>query len=298
MPEWARSTKNLVPRPESAGDSIRAMADAVPRPTGAMLASLSPKERALFQTARLVTEVPGAKRALYQYGRTVGTAWIWPLVRRLVRVHGLERLERIAPTDAVLLVANHRSYFDFYVVLAVLLRETRLGHRGLYFPVRGNYYYDHLSGLALNLFVGGLSMFPPIFREGEKRDFNRYTMDYLLELCRTPGVLVGFHPEGTRNKTDDPYTLLPAQPGVGKLVLEAQPRVVPLFINGLSNNFPKQIVDGLRGRGELIHVVFGDPVDPREFAGLKSRLTTQKKVADKLRLILTDLGQEEKRLRA
>mgnify|MGYP001480307136 CR=1 FL=1 len=37
-----------------------------------------------------------------------------------------------------------------------------------------------------------------------------------------PGTVVGLHPEGTRGKGPDPYTFLPAQPGVGKLALVAE----------------------------------------------------------------------------
>ena len=49
------------------------------------------------------------------------------------------------------------------------------------------------------------------------------------------------HPEGTRGKGPDPYEFLPAQPGVGKLALVAQPIVIPAFILGLGNNIVEDI---------------------------------------------------------
>src|SRR2546429_6871258 len=39
-----------------------------------------------------------------------------------------------------------------------------------------------------------------------------------------------FRSEGTRNKSDDPYSFLRPQPGVGKLIKDANPQVVPIFI--------------------------------------------------------------------
>jgi 1-acyl-sn-glycerol-3-phosphate acyltransferase len=268
------------------------------KPSPELLEQLSPLERALFRVARAVNDSAPLKRACYGYVRAFGTGWVDPCIRRILRVEGLEHVKKLDPDDSVLLAANHRSYFDFYVALDVILKHTDLGRNGLFFPVRSNYYYDHLSGILVNALIGGMSMFPPVFREGDKRDFNRYSIDYLLDLCRRPGTLVGFHPEGTRNKTDDPYTLMPAQPGVGKLVLEARPRVLPVFINGLSNNFVKQVLDGLRGKADPIYLVFGEPLDLAVFDGLKSRLTTQKKVADRLREEIMKLGAEERRLRA
>ena len=56
-------------------------------------------------------------------------------------------------------------------------------------------------------------------------------LEKMVEIVKQPGNVLGMHPEGTRGKGDDPYTFLPAQPGVGKLALVAQagrhPRVHP-----------------------------------------------------------------------
>src|SRR5439155_1344364 len=89
-----------------------------------------------------------------------------------------------------------------------------------------------------------------------------------------------FHPEGTRNKTDDPYTLLPAQPGAGELALKARPVVVPAFILGMTNHFWTEVKANQR-RTPLVIAVFGKPVELPEVRG-ETRLSHHKKVADLL----------------
>jgi len=62
-----------------------------------------------------------------------------------------------------------------------------------------------------------LAMYPPIFRERSRAALNLVGLDELAWLLRRGGTFLGIHPEGTRGKGDDPYTLLPAQPGVGRI---------------------------------------------------------------------------------
>jgi len=143
------------------------------------------------------------------------------------------------------------------------------------------------------VFTGG-SMFPPFFRSAEKKGMNRLSMSILLEKLRTPGQMVGFHPEGTRNKTDDPYALLPAQPGAGELALKARPVVVPAFILGLTNSPWAELKANLRRERPVI-AVFGEPVqlpEPRD-----TRLSHHKKFADLLNERIAALGAEERALR-
>src|SRR3989454_12755917 len=109
-------------------------------------------------------------------------------------------------------------------------------------------------------------MSPPFCRAPEKKAMNRRSLDILLEKLRTPGEMVGFHPEGTRNKTDDPYTLMPAQPGVGELALKARPAIVPAFILGMTNHFWTG-VKANRRREPTVIAGFGKPVELPEIRG-------------------------------
>ncbi|MCZ7679658.1 MAG: 1-acyl-sn-glycerol-3-phosphate acyltransferase [Sandaracinaceae bacterium] len=164
--------------------------------------------------------------------------------------------------DSVILVANHRSFFDFYVVSAMIYWRTRLPRRVL-FPVRADFFYDHPAGVALNFVIANMAMFPPVLRDPKRRAFNRYSVARCVAELATPGTVMGLHPEGTRNKGDDPYSLLPAQPGVGQVVLGApRARVFPVFLHGVTNDIFAELADNWRRPDERpIDIWFG-PRDP------------------------------------
>ena len=254
--------------------------------------TLSFWERLAFRVMRFLNQGGGS-----------GPAWIWQrgvitplvglLVNRRIEVHGLERLDGIPPGAPILLVANHRTFFDLFILGWFLIRHPRLTRR-VNFPVRSNFFYERPQGLFLSAVFTGGSMFPPFFRSAEKKGMNRLSMSILLEKLRTPGQMVGFHPEGTRNKTDDPYALLPAQPGAGELALKARPVVVPAFILGLTNSPWAELKANLRRERPVI-AVFGEPVqlpEPRD-----TRLSHHKKFADLLNERIAALGAEERALR-
>ena len=184
---------------------------------------------------------------------TLGAGWIHVSTYNLLRVHGLEHVESVSHERPLLLVANHRSFFDMYVVSTVLFRKARW-RKQLFFPVRGRFFYDSAGGLLVNFLMGWWSMFPPFFAGGEnplieKREFDKFSMRLLTQLCREgAGNVIGFHPEGTRNKAADPYTYLRPQPGIGKLIKDARPQVVPVFIAGLGNDLARQVKGNWRGR--------------------------------------------------
>jgi 1-acyl-sn-glycerol-3-phosphate acyltransferase len=140
-------------------------------------------------------------------------------------------------------------------------------------------------------------MFPPFFREPQKADFNKWALNRVVAELKKGRVMVGFHPEGTRNKNADPYTPLAAQPGVGKLVMETWPIIVPAFINGLSNDIVADIRGNFAGTKKVI-AVFGEPIDLTPFRGYGNRLSSHKKIADALLKRIYELGEEERRVRA
>ncbi|MFL5309261.1 MAG: lysophospholipid acyltransferase family protein, partial [Myxococcales bacterium] len=146
------------------------------------------------------------------------------------------------------------------------------------------------------LLLSGGSMFPPFFRKPRSKAFNRYSLSLVLEKLRRTRNLVGFHPEGTRNKGNDPYQLLPAQPGAGEVALKSRPVVVvPAFVTGLSNKLGHEIAANLRARDPIV-AVFGEPIDLSAFPGA-TRLAHHKKCADLFRERISALMNEEKRAR-
>ena len=77
--------------------------------------------------------------------------------------------------------------------------------------------------------------------------------------------------------------------------------VIPLFINGLSNDFVGDCIDTYRPgikRKKPIVIVFGEPVDFSEFYGQKPRAALYKRVADRARDAILVCAAREKALRA
>ena len=197
-------------------------------------------ERALISFVRRTFEPGLLDRLVRSLQRSVGQGWIHHSTKHLRHVYGLERLPELDPGKSYVLVSNHRSFFDLYVVMSELVRRG-LRHR-IVFPVRSNFFYDTPAGFVVNGAMSFFAMYPPLFRDKRRTVLNALGLGELAELLRSGPTLVGIHPEGTRNTGDDPYTLLPAKSGIGRLIYAARDvPVVPVFTNGLlPNNLPRQ----------------------------------------------------------
>ena len=255
---------------------------------------LAPYERFSFRIMDLLHR--RAQPLTERYLRTVSAAWMTLGSKHMMHPVGLERLAGLSFDDGVLLVSNHRSFFDMYMLTVLLHRFTAL-RQPVLCPVRADYFYTRPDGLLVNLVIGGGRMFPPFFRDPSKADFNKWALERVVGELRRGRVLVGYHPEGTRNRNDDPYTPLPAQPGVGKLVMESWPVVVPAFIHGLSNNIVGDIIGKFRGTKRVV-AVFGEPIDLSPFKKMTNRLASHKRIADALTKRIYELGEEERAVRA
>jgi 1-acyl-sn-glycerol-3-phosphate acyltransferase len=275
--------------------------------------ALKPLEQAQIRLVRASLKPGPLDRATRAMQRTVGQAWIRAVTSRLRHVHGLNRLPPWNRATSILCVANHRSFFDLFVTTAELVARG-LPQRIL-FPVRSNFFYDHPLGPLVNGAMSFFAMYPPIFRDRKRAALNLASLDEIAALLRHGGFFVGMHPEGMRKKDGDPYALLPAQGGVGRVIRKAaspshddvssasrraghETIVLPVFVNGLGNDFAKQVKDGLTGRGEPIHMVFGEPIDFGDLLGAPETPRTYKALADKCVDVLTKLGHEERALRA
>jgi 1-acyl-sn-glycerol-3-phosphate acyltransferase len=241
----------------------------------------------------------GAWKRFWTWCQSIfGAGWIHLSTYNLMQVYGLENIEAVSRDRPILLVANHRSFFDMYVVSTTLFRHTSW-RKQLFFPVRGRFFYDSLLGMFVNLVMGWWSMYPPFFASGEKpllekRAFDKYSFRLLTELCRKgAGNVIGFHPEGTRNRGADPYSFLPAQPGVGKLIKDAAPQVIPVFVAGLGNDLSKQVLGNWRG-GEKIRIHFGSQLDLSEFLGKRDHVRTYKEISDFVMRKIAELGEQDR----
>ena len=253
-------------------------------------------ERAQIRLVRASLRPGGLDRGIRLLQHTVGQWWINAATRRLLHVHHAERLPPWDPSGSVVCVCNHRSFFDLYMVTAHLVAQG-LPHRIL-FPVKSSFFYDTPLGPFVNGIMSFFAMYPPIFRDPKRAALNLASLDEMASVLRRGGFFVGIHPEGTRKKDDDPYTFLPAQSGVGRVIRKARVPVIPVFVNGLLNDLVQQVRGGVLGNGPPIHVVFGEPID---FGGLleaPESPRTFKKISEVCLERIGELGREEKVLRA
>ena len=257
-------------------------------------------ERFALGVGRFVNENELPKKIQYHFVRNVALPWMKPFMSRRTYVDNVTWLVAPPSDRGVVFACNHRTFFDSYLYLFTLYASGAHWPRKLYFPVRSDFFYDQPLGVMVNLLIGGGCMYPPIYRDTDKRALNTDALDRIGNFLGQPHSLVGLHPEGKRNQ-GDPYALLPAQPGIGQIVLKSRPLVVPVFVNGLSNDFVDSLRKSFRPEAKQenpILVCFGDPVNYDEFLSSKPRATLYKRCADKITEAISQCGQREKQLRS
>lgn len=202
--------------------------------------------------------------------RTVTATWIGWVSSFRWKFSGLDAVQALRPPKGVILVSNHRSFFDMYVCSAALYAKSTFMQR-LIFPVRGRFFYTNPIGLLVNLSVSGGAMWPPVFRDDRREALNPTTTRQVVHALRQPGIVLGMHPEGTRGKHDDPYTFLPARPGLGRLIQAVDPETVilPFFILGMGSVLRREVkIMMLRPSGEEIRIRFCEPITAGELQAM------------------------------
>jgi 1-acyl-sn-glycerol-3-phosphate acyltransferase len=253
------------------------------RPTPEQLAPLTPLERATFEVADFL-----AAPRLTIFSKAWNSMFMGGLIYscggRRINVRGLEHLAPLGKKDSVLLVANHRSFFDFFSITAMVYWHTQLTKR-IFFPVRQTFFYDHPAGPIVNAIMSGMRMFPPVMRDREKRAFNNYMVSRcIFELEREDiGTVLGLHPEGTRNQGDDPYSFLPSQIGVGRIALGTRrAKVIPVFALGMGQSIGGEMkMNLLEPAAHPVDIRFGAPIDFSDLRHRAHELDVQQQAADR-----------------
>ncbi len=253
-------------------------------------------ERLIRAIAREVNERPPLKRIAHAYLRTAGATWVHLCTRNLLQIVNADVLDTLPADRGVLVASNHRSFADMFVVSSVLLRRCGWIRR-LYFPVRAEYFYERLDALVLNAALTGMSMYPPVYRDAARRPFNRGMLSFIAGELQRPGTVVGLHPEGRRNVSDDPYALLPARPGIGEIVHRARPVVLPAFIMGLRGDFAAQLRDNFTRTGPGITITFGRPIDLDEHLDAPRGPRQSLRIARAIRAEIEALGAVDREAR-
>src|SRR6266853_200750 len=120
---------------ESVTEKVISDSAGLPQPAAEELAVLSSFERFAFRLCTCMN-LGTWKRFWTWCQKVFGAGWIHLSTYNLMNVYGLEHVEAAARDRPILLVANHRSFFDMYTVSTVLFRRTKW-RKQLFFPVRG-----------------------------------------------------------------------------------------------------------------------------------------------------------------
>lgn len=154
--------------------------------------------------------------------------------------------ENIPKTGGALLLSNHLSHLDVFV-LGLLL------HRTLNFVARSTL-FKHVLGPLLRS-VGAF----PIQRDGSGAQGLKETLRRLRN-----GAIVTFFPEGTRSRDG---SLAPLKPGVAALASRARVPIIPAGLAGTFESWPRSHATP---RSHPVRVHYGRPILPSELQDLET----------------------------
>ena len=86
-----------------------------------------------------------------------------------------------------------------------------------------------------------------------------------------------------------------AQPGIGKLIKDAAPQVIPVYIAGLGNDLPKQVLGNWRG-GEKIRIHFGPQLDLADYLSRKDQARTYVEISKFVMSKIAELGEADRKI--
>jgi 1-acyl-sn-glycerol-3-phosphate acyltransferase len=236
-------------------------------------------ERVTLKVMEAINRPGWIQRVMVLYGRHLCQRLVKAIYYRRLRVEGIELLRDVPPSAPLLVISNHRTFFDQFVIATALREEThhRLGVPCV-FPVRAPFFYSNPIGALMCLMASGGCMYPPVFRDQRKGELNAAGVEVMRWLLTQPRVALGIHPEGRRSKNPDPFTLDDPKRGVGVLIEGAGPElmVLPVFVEGLSNGFGGELLRAFQGRrARPIHITWGAPFRAADLTGTPEELAAQ-----------------------
>lgn len=187
-----------------------------------------------------------------------------------LRVEGAEKLPKKGP---FIIAPNHVSYLDAFAVAAALdwqlLRLTYwAGWVGAAF------------GNPLSRLVSRLAQVVPV--DPHRAGTSSLAFGAAALQC---GKNIIWFPEGERSPTGE---LQPFKPGIGMLLDHFQVPVVPIFIRGTRKAMPP---GRILPRPAQVTVVFGEPLNPDDFAREGEDEGSQDRIVGALREHVAELGQ-------
>lgn len=186
------------------------------------------------------------------------------------RVYGIESI----PSGAAIIAPNHHSFLD-PPLLAALWPE-----REIHFLARTSLF----SYFPLGVLLRNLNTHPV---EGTAQDIASIKLVYKL-LSNKQKVVI--FPEGIRS-TDG--NLQPIKMGVAMLALKARCPIIPVYIKGTFESWPRG--QAWPSIGRTLEIAIGQPLDIEAYQRLEKK-QAQKALTERLRIALENLkkGLEEK----
>ena len=189
-----------------------------------------------------------------------------------MRVHGKERLPPRG--TGFFLLSNHISMLDGQMLSTVTFPRT------YWFPSKAAFYTSNLRGLGYTL-ATGCKAFP--VRRGER---DTRAVEFINDLL-SRGDSVLLFPEGTRSKDG---TLGQGKIGVGRIVHDARPVIVPAYVEGFDRILrPGKWTPGI---GQEAHIVFGEPLPMDDLFALPRERETFVAIVDRVMEAIAGLREE------
>src|SRR5262245_21097952 len=200
---------------------------------------------------------------------TVGTA-----VRVVLRPK-VEGLEHVPATGGAVLVGNHLSVADEYVLGGVIRRHIAFWAKAEYFHGTG------VRGWGMKSLMRGLGAIE-VNREGGRAALT--ALDAAIPALRA-GDLVGVYPEGTRSPDGRLYR---GRTGAARLAVLAEVPIIPVGVIGTDKVQP--IGSHLPRLGVRVAIRFGKPMD---YTGRSFDTATLRAITDEVMGAIRALtGQE------
>lgn len=182
------------------------------------------------------------------YSRTTqewGRAILWASGVRVI-THGAERVDWTVPR---LIVSNHTSFYDVFAIASVMPTS-----------------FAFVAKKELER----IPLFGSAWKSAGHISIDRTNRASAIESLKRAGQSIREHrstviifPEGTRSRTGE---LLPFKKGAFTLAMEAEVPILPVIVRGSGAILQP---GSLRIRPHDIHLIFGEPIQPSEYAGLR-----------------------------
>lgn len=199
---------------------------------------------------------------------TIGHILFW-IIFKVFFFLQCKGLENIPKKGSCLLASNHVSFFDPPAIGTVIVK------RKIYFIARASLFKFPIVGLILKL-VHSI----PIELKGNWEE----TLKIALKFLKDDKAILVF-PEGTRSPDGK---LKRGKSGIGFLAYNSRVPVIPVYIKGSFNAFPKgaKIIKPFK----KILIRFGEQINLDEFFKLPAKNSTYKKITETIMNAISKLN--------